>query len=1058
MSITLYFDLQKAQRDKSKLVYVQRTVTKNGKTFQQGFWVQPSQVKSSDTVLQGQNVLSQYQQSKANSQTNTVVGNFDKSKYTILYTTDSKQKAMQYAKDNGISWNEHSNPAINWMRCQMAVNKALGGSVVIGTSNSNQSSLDTSNLSSGFNSMNKKDKIVELLKYNSRDSLINFARAKGITWKENDNAGINWMRCSMAIQNYLETNSLTSASNSDSKPDTKVPEPDTISIPANATERQKSMISLINSISKKEDFDLYGAVGMIAEDDAAKEFMEKTLRPRYDSWKSGHQPSAGRSGPVYDGFKEFGKAVASELGNANFIKGLSGRVLQKTFSSMARNLSLASVLYPREVMISNSLPGQPDKVINDKTSARNLLDFANLSQRLNDDFTTRDTQSATEWNYNDWDSKKYNSKVSLGFVKALEHIKKNQPELAKECDRMIKCYSELLSMCDKNPKILETVLSTQTYTNYHSKLERQVQTAKAEMVLSEIFKEQGLTPSEIRYTLNQYTGYGNSDPNYITVYDDKNTQKLDTSGNPIRIDVSDFLNRTKNVDFKNLIPKDIKDNISYWSSENSIREAVTGNEPTSWGVINASKIMTEKNWCDIQRKMLELYNMDLKVSNRTFDKNSNDSDEWVASKRSDNFKRVVNDSEDTDAVLANLYFIEAVSKTAERAERSVPNYTVSSATNDYGANFDKHFTYKERVHIYQNQEIESIRKSLETQMDKMPTISKQWIQDAKTYAEKNGDDTYTDSYWDKPSTSLQKKHAKAYSCDLESKASILQHNNTPTGDLFMMQVGYLAEFAPMAHTTRFNTTEKVKANIKKKLDWKDFELPKAEPQTQQNFGSELRKQREELLKKVHCSLKTCDSVQYDAIQTQIKHSWDLGQRNASGQRLYGHISAVFKNAYRVNNSLQEERMLENAQKLNETPQQFFHGTNHSGATGIVGVDGRFRAPKSSADAAKSGLKYAGGMLGSGVYLAKMAGKSAGYFGTWGAGYDNEGCMLVCKAVLGNTYVSTGYNSSAPSNYDTVSMQAGTNTGRTVLRADEWCVRNPDFVFPEFIVDMATKRR
>lgn len=787
-----------------------------------------------------------------------------------------------------------------------------------------------------------------------------------------------------------------------------------------------------------------------------KSSWKKTLRPRYDSWKNGHQPSAGKNGPVY-GIEEFGKAIASELGNANFIKGLSGRVLQKTFGDMVRNLSLAGVLYPREVMRSDSMPGQPDRTMSDKNSARALLDFNQLSRYLNDSFTIRDTQDINEWNYNDWDSKKYGSKVSLGFVKALEHIKKNQPELAKECDRMIKCYSELLDMCDGSTVALDNVLLDQTYASYRSDLENKVQRAKAEMALSEMFKEYGLTPSEIKYTIDYYSSYRNSDPDHITILDDRNSEKLDSLGNPIKIDVTDFLNRTKNVNLKNLTPKDIKDNVSYWDSKSNIKKAVAGNKPGYWGVISALETMTEKNWCDIQRKVLELYNIALEVSNSTFDKNSNNPDDWAASKANGDSKRIINDSEDTDAVLANLYFIAASSKTAERAERSVPTYTVSSASNDYGMNYDKHFNYKERVRVYRNEEIDSMKKSLEVQMDRLPTISKQWIQNAKTYVEKEGNDTYTDSYWDKPSTPLQKKHAKAYSCDLESKASILQHNNTPTGDLFMMQVGYLAEFAPMAHTTRFNTTEKVKASIKKKLDWKDFELPKAEPQ-QQNSGSELRKQREELLKKVHCSLKTCDSVQYDAVQTQIKHSWDLGQRNASGQRLYGHISAVFKNAYRVNNSLQEERMLENAQKLNETPQQFFHGTNHSGATGIIGVDGRFRAPKSSADAAKSGLKYAGGMLGSGVYLAKMAGKSAGYFGTWGAGYDNEGCMLVCKAVLGNTYVSTGYNSSAPSNYDTVSMQAGTNTGRTVLRADEWCVRNPDFVFPEFIVDMATKRR
>ena len=100
------------------------------------------------------------------------------------------------------------------------------------------------------------------------------------------------------------------------------------------------------------------------------------------------------------------------------------------------------------------------------------------------------------------------------------------------------------------------------------------------------------------------------------------------------------------------------------------------------------------------------------------------------------------------------------------------------------------------------------------------------------------------------------------------------------------------------------------------------------------------------------------------------------------------------------------------------------------------------------------------MLGAGVYLADMAGKSAGYFGTWGSGYNKEGCLLVCEAILGKHYTSTDFFNSrtAVSNYDSVSMKAGTNTGQTVLRADEWCVRNPDFVFPKYIMDMEVKDR
>ena len=45
------------KRDLSKLVKVQRAVTRGGKTFMQNFYVNPSQVKATDRVIGGQQNL-----------------------------------------------------------------------------------------------------------------------------------------------------------------------------------------------------------------------------------------------------------------------------------------------------------------------------------------------------------------------------------------------------------------------------------------------------------------------------------------------------------------------------------------------------------------------------------------------------------------------------------------------------------------------------------------------------------------------------------------------------------------------------------------------------------------------------------------------------------------------------------------------------------------------------------------------------------------------------------------------------------------------------------------
>lgn len=1071
---TIYFDLQKAQRDKSKLVYVQRTVTKNGKTFQQGFWVHPSQVKSTDTVLNNQGALNAYQAAqKTAQQQSSVVGNFDKSKYVVLYTTESKAKAMQYAKDNGITWNDHSNPNINWMRCQMAVNKALGGSVTVNTSGSiSSSTLDVSNLSSNFDSLSKKDKVVELLKHNSRDSLIAFAKANGISWKESDNSGINWMRASMAIQKHLENHKLiggTSMSTQQNSQQASQPEPDTITVPTDASPRQKALIDMINKISKKEDFDLFGAVGMIAEDDTARQFMEQKLKPKYEAWKNSHQPSVGSNnsvGYVVGHSDDFGKGILGDTGA--ILKGLNVRVTQDALSVMYDKLSLASMLYPRELVEYSSLASKDYKDISAKDSQNTTLNLDRMISTLNLAFSVRDTTEMSEFKYDGWDSQVYQKFPieSHGFVKSLEHIKKNNPELASECDRMISVYSDMLKIVDGNPKVLEYILSSSDFSSLRSTIKDNREIVQTELFLNAVCKEHNLSPKEAYNTIYHYDG-GHSSESKMTVYDESGHIKTDAAGNYIKINLSDYLNNHRS-EYPDLDLKTIRFNT--WSLSRSVRKQLMDNKASERYIMNKvmDSLITEKNYCEIQRKVLDMYNVTIKPgSMTTFDVSSNDPDAWDKYRKL--YKRDIKDNPESDAVFANLQFISASVGTCSMAQKRNGMYTKPSKANDNGSALSKNFNYYYRDmyndwNVMNLQEkalsIAEVNDTIQSQLNEIPTFSKKWLEDSRKYVEKHGDETFKAHYYDSdPTTDAQKRHNKAFSVDFGSQSTLAGYMGTPVGDLLTKQITYMAKFCPQMETAKFNTPEKIQKQIENKLGYKPFEFISPQTDSAQSFTSELRRQREELYRKVHCSLKTCDKIQQDAIQTQIKQDWDMGKQTSSGSRLYGHISAVFNgNAYRVNNSLQEQLMLENAKKLRETPQSFFHGTNHSGATGIIGVDGRFRTPKSSSDASKQGLKYAGGMLGSGIYLAKMAGKSAGYFGTWGAGYNTEGCLLMCKAVLGKTYVNSGFNKSAPASYDTVSMQAGTNTGKTILRADEWCVRNPDFVYPEFLVDMGVTHR
>jgi len=54
---------------------------------------------------------------------------------------------------------------------------------------------------------------------NDRAKVMQMAKASGVTWKESDNDGINWMRASLAIQKHHESGKTISASASDDKKD-----------------------------------------------------------------------------------------------------------------------------------------------------------------------------------------------------------------------------------------------------------------------------------------------------------------------------------------------------------------------------------------------------------------------------------------------------------------------------------------------------------------------------------------------------------------------------------------------------------------------------------------------------------------------------------------------------------------------------------------------------------------------------------------------------------------------------------------------------------------------
>lgn len=145
-------------------------------------------------------------------------GKFDDSEFTKLKS--DRPKALQYLKDNGISWKETDNEGINWMRACMAASRAENPAQGA-TKKDSASKSSTDTKASGKSAEDAKKAVKDLLSTNNNDraKVMQIAKASGVTWKESDNDGINWMRASLAIQKNYESGKTISVSDSDAKKD-----------------------------------------------------------------------------------------------------------------------------------------------------------------------------------------------------------------------------------------------------------------------------------------------------------------------------------------------------------------------------------------------------------------------------------------------------------------------------------------------------------------------------------------------------------------------------------------------------------------------------------------------------------------------------------------------------------------------------------------------------------------------------------------------------------------------------------------------------------------------
>lgn len=460
------------KRDLSKLVKVQRAVTRGGKTFIQNFYVNPSQVKATDRVIGGQqNLLPKPPTPTPSSSSATL----DVAYFDSLAQTD-RSKALDYLKSCGITWKENAHAGINWMRAKQAMKASQGISnttnKVANSSNQNQSSglnqqkdAINADLSKATSS---KEKVSILKKHLGVSGCTQLAESLGVTWKKDSHEAINWMRASMALKKYIEaggdlklgdTSALTSnaGANTTIKKDKVVDKPkedDKLKIDKNATERQKNIINLLNNISDPELLKSYTTVGMIAEDDVSKDFILKKLLPKYNvflkSQGAGNQSSKEFAETIFKGLKLSG-CFDSKADAIRGLKRIFGEVNIENF------INPENYIEPFESFGQIKIDGASESIT--KYSPEKML-------KEFDSYYTRYKTDEYPNGYDGSDSKIYESLYNVekeGIVLGLRKLQQSQPELSKTCDDMAKKYDETMKMCRCNPKILRAVLSTESY-------------------------------------------------------------------------------------------------------------------------------------------------------------------------------------------------------------------------------------------------------------------------------------------------------------------------------------------------------------------------------------------------------------------------------------------------------------------------------------------------------------------------------------------------------------------------------------------------------------------
>lgn len=1093
--------LKAAKRDTSKLVQVQRTVTRGGKTFIQKFWVNPNQVKSTDKVIgNSQNLLPK-------------IGSVPKPPKGVLSQPyldsimSNKTKVIEYLKECGVTWKENHNPGINWMRAMVAAKAALNNqstnnvSSSTATTTTNQTVLDAMSMldQSALDDFNKcsngREKVVVLKKHLGQDGCIKFAKLYGVTWNEHDHKSINNMRMSMALQSALDADAGTTSTkvggapkgNQNAKKDTHIEQSNELPIPPDATPRMRNIISLINGISNIDELNVYTGVGMIPEDDVAKSFIYDKLSPKYNEWKhSSTKNGKGSSG-------EFSKTMNSTLK----VQGISKHATESGFRTWNDYFRVSQILDPRKSISS---------IYSDIASrtAFGIHDIMNdiyeaFSTYATDDFEIPDTSIYTGNNMNNyptnigytgWDSREWSSRFDEnkdGFIRYLRHVADINPGTQSKVESMISQYKSMLSKVGYNHKLLINVLGSTywnidefgTFPTFNMGIVKTPEDARAlketmeyqSDVIPKILRQLGYSDKSIVQTLlhnNVVYGWDS-----LTMFDEHGNLLRDTSKPkdpftgkyPIMsIDLTKVINpETGEYYFdahdSRILPgqhtsvtnRNVKDYILHKLTGDSLNE----NLQNCINNINALASISKEDFAEIHSTAMNMFGLCVQdintkepVTEVTYDILSR-----IHRNRAYEVTATTDDNPELDTILANLNFsfvdIQAKRKVISGTKRS-KSCAINNFGDDYSGNFDYYYptnplqSSQYRIAHSFNSILradkltaDELNDKINNQLLEAPVLTSDYL------------DHLSDFYLAECNND---PNIMASTIRKEGLFRVVNDGSVSSEFHPLKDVLYQASVGITSHIPKMRVVKNFEQTIAKRLNYKPYNDTTT---SQHDAGkvdidtkSDIRKARESALKSIHCTIAVEDeskSLQmrkdmlknFDYDGVTHKKIYDGG--NAGGDRRVLFNSRFFK----INNSQMEEEFQDYQTKLGQVPDDatYYHGTSYGSAAGIIGVTGGW---KFNIDA------RSGRMLGEGAYFGNKVGKIMPYASERAYSYldkdpgtDADGVIILSDLLQGAAGERTICDPDSPS------------SGRSIL-GYETSVRNNKCIFAHHMVDVSCR--